>query len=109
MSNDTPNENELTMRLTKAGQVYTFRLSKEDEALTRLNWNVLVGRNGHVYAHRSSGGKKLYLGRSIMERILERPLERGESVLHVDGDTTNKTRGNLALKVSKALQAQRGL
>jgi hypothetical protein len=115
MQNDSAEENELTMRLTKAGQDYEIRISREDEDLFRLyKWSLLIGRNGHLYLHRTEKRKKIYFSRSVLERELAqaegketRPLVKGESCIHLDSNSANKTRGNLALKVSKALQAQR--
>ena len=117
MSNDTPNENELTMRLTKGGKDYEFLISAQDEDLFhKYKWSLLIGRNGHLYLHRTEKRKKIYFSRSVLERKLaqaegkeKRPLVKGESCIHIDGRSENKTRSNLALKVSKALQAQRGL
>jgi hypothetical protein len=114
MTDHTPKENEITLILTKAGATYTFRLSDADEPLTHLNWNIIIGRNGHVYAHRTEKGKKVYLARQIKERELrelegnpDRVLVKGENVFHKDNDNLNKTRDNLGLKVSKKLQRER--
>jgi hypothetical protein len=114
MTDDNANRNEITLTLSKAGKDYTFRLSAADEPLTHLNWNVIIGRNGHVYAHRTEKGKKVYLARQIKERELRdleknpnRVLVKGENVFHKDGDNLNKTRDNLGLKVSKKLQRER--
>lgn len=114
MNDNTPKENEITLTLSKAGEFYIIRLSEKDIEETTFNWNVLVGRNGHIYAHRTEKGKKVYLARSIKERELhelegdpKRKLVKGESVCHIDGDSLNKTRDNLRIKVSKKLQQER--
>lgn len=110
MQNDSAEENELTMRLTKAGRDYEIRVSREDEDLFRLyKWSLLIGRNGHLYLHRTEKKKKIYFSRSVLERKLAHPLEKGESCLHLDGNSANKTRDNLGLKLSKALRQTRGL
>jgi len=106
-TDDNDKHAEITMNLSKSGVTYTISLSVEDKVETLRNWCVLIGRKGHVYAHRTSKGKKVYLARSIMERVLDRPLEKGETVYHKDGNSRNKTRDNLGLKISKKLAKER--
>lgn len=113
--NDTPDENELTMKMTRAGMDYDIRISQEDKDLfERYKWSVMIGRNGHIALHRTEKRKKIYFSRSVLERKLAalegketRPLEKGETCIHIDGNSANQTRDNLGLKASKALQAQR--
>lgn len=105
MSNNNPSKGVITINLTKG---YTAIISAENASLESLKWSALVGRNGHVYAHRSiPGRKKEYLGRRVLEEILKRELIKGESCTHIDKNSLNNTRENITLKVSKSLQAER--
>lgn len=108
MDNHTSKENEIILTLTKAGQSYSIHISAEDAIESTFNWNVIVGRNGHVYAHRTEKGKKVYLSRSIMERVLGRGLVKGESVCRIVPGSLDRTRDNLRLNTSKKLQHERG-
>jgi hypothetical protein len=104
--NDTASSKQLVIPLTKGFQAV---ISVEDIALTQFKWSAMIGRNGRVYAHRSieGGKKKIYLGRAVLEARLGRPLEKGESRLHIDGDSLNNTRENLGIKISKKLAQER--
>lgn len=108
MTENTAQKEEITRAFTKLDATYTIRISKEDEDLfEQYRWSLMVGRNGHVALHRTEKRKKIYFSRSVLERKLGYKLEKGESCVHIDCDSTNKTRDNLALKVSKKLTQAR--
>ena len=105
---NTPSNVALKISIVKrSGETVEIFVSPEDEDLTHLKWSVMIARNGHVYAHRTVNKQKVYLGRTVMGRMLGRPLVKGESVSHLNGDSKNKTRGNLGLKETKALRKAR--
>lgn len=69
-----------------------------DTELSQLNWQ--AHRQG--YATRSVWSGARYIGtqmmhRVIMERVLGRPLEKGEEVDHINGDVHDNRRCNLRL------------
>ena len=100
--NDTQSDPTLKITLTKrSGETFEIKISPEDEDLSLLRWSALVGRNGQIYAHRTENKKKIYLARCILEQILKRPLEKGESCYHVNGNSRDKTRGNLSIQKPK--------
>lgn len=68
-----------------------------DDDLADLFWSALVKTNT-VYGKRVVSQKPYvgtYLHRTVLERILGRPLEKGEVVDHLDGDGLNNRRSNL--------------
>lgn len=81
---------------------YTAIVSSEDANLAELNWRVKIDTSTLRYAHRGhrdSTGKiiEISLHRAVMERMLNRPLERRELVDHKDGNGLNCARGNLRM------------
>lgn len=61
-----------------------------------------INENGHVHSTgyrrlHFRGGKKAYQHRVLMEKLLGRPLRKGENVHHKDGDRLNNAPDNLEL------------
>lgn len=80
---------------------YVTIIDTDDSDLAHHKWYVALYR-GHSQAMRwqtIDANKKvaILLHRSIMERILQRPLTKGEIVDHKDGDALNNRRSNLRL------------
>lgn len=86
----------------------------EDAVLAGFTWSIQVrGRKrsllyaGRGRCHQLPGVR--YLHRAVLERVLGRPLVRGESVDHIDGDGLNNRRANLrvATQSQNAANARR--
>ena len=90
-------DGDISIPLTKG---YMTAVSPEDSDLEGFKWFAKLNKNT-VYAVRDMRLKKgepqtrQYLHRVILQRILDRPLERGECVDHRDGDGLNNHRENL--------------
>lgn len=69
---------------------YTTSVSDEDADLQNEFWRISARK---YVANRMLG----YLHRVIMERVLGRPLEKGEMVDHISGDSLDNRRENLRL------------
>jgi hypothetical protein len=80
-------------------------VSDEDADLTRLSWQ--RSTHGHLQRNLRHGkGRRSNqeLARTIMERLLARPLSPADIVEHVDGDLLNNQRENLRLLGKSALR-----
>jgi hypothetical protein len=80
-------------------------ISDEDADLARLAWQ--RSTHGHLkrnMRHRQGRRSNQELARTIMERLLMRPLATSDTVEHVDGDLLNNTRENLRLLGKSALR-----
>ena len=92
-------DGDISIPLTKG---YVTVVSPEDSDLAGFNWYVLPSKHT-IYAMRGirvqegEPQTKQLLHRVILQRILDRPLERGEFVDHRDGDGSNNRRENLRL------------
>jgi hypothetical protein len=76
---------------------YVAVVDECDDDLADLFWSALVKTNT-VYGKRVINQKPFkgtYLHRMVLERVLGRPLEKGEVVDHLDGDGLNNRRSNL--------------
>lgn len=71
---------------------YQITLSSEDVDLSHQKW--FITQAGYVLR---SAGKRQSIHRMIMERILGRPLVKGELVDHINHDTFDNRRENLRL------------
>src|SRR5215467_9755063 len=83
-------------------------ISEEDADLTRLSWQ--RSTHGHLQRNLRHGkGVRTNqdLARTIMERLLARPLTAADIVEHVDGDLLNNRRENLRLLGKSALRKPR--
>ncbi len=80
-------------------------ISDEDADLTRRSWQ--RSTHGHLQCNLRHGkGRRSNqdLARTIMERLLARPLTPADIVEHVDGDLLNNRRENLRLLGKSALR-----
>jgi hypothetical protein len=80
-------------------------VSDEDADLARLSWQ--RSAHGHLQRNLRHGkGRRSNrdLARTIMERLLARPLTPADIVEHVDGDLLNNRRENLRLLGKSALR-----
>ncbi len=78
----------------------------KDSDLADVAWKVLTVRLGNVtrmYARRQipPNGKTILMHRVILERMLGRPLLKGEFVDHIDHNGLNNMRFNLRLATQK--------
>jgi len=89
----------ISIPLTKG---YVTVVSPEDSDLAGFNWHVLPCKHT-IYAIRTirlkeDGSRSTQcLHRVILQRILDRPLQRGEFVDHRDGNGLNNRRENIRL------------
>lgn len=78
----------IEIALTKG---YVAVVDDEDADLARDKWTSHSGG----YAYRTVEGQSKLMHRVILERLLERPLVKGEQCDHIDGDKLNNRRINL--------------
>ncbi len=90
-----------------AGQ-YETKVSIEDVDLRNFNWHVRV-KPKTQYAQTYKNGKHIAIHRVILERIIGRPLEKGEYVDHRNNDGLDNRRENLRLASNSQNLANRGL
>ena len=92
------NEQSIRIPITK-GQVAV--VSPEDADLAELRWTAQFHTSGDYYATRNpkvnGKSKKTYLHRVILERMLGRPLTKGEECDHIDLNKLDCRRCNLRL------------
>lgn len=88
----------VSVPLTKG---YVAYIDSVDADLLGTNWHARCGKGNGMYATHRLGrkngklGKFIHLHRVIMERILGRPLIKGEEVDHKDLNPLNNCRDNL--------------
>lgn len=71
-----------------------------DQDLTKIKWYITCSHNNrNLYAARMSPnhGKTILIHRVILERMLGRPLSKGEQVDHINHDGLDNRRENLRL------------
>lgn len=94
MPDDTPTT--IVIPLTKG---YTATIDEIDSDLVQYKWSSHVGPRGKAYAWRRPGKtserKNIYLHKVILERIIGRPLNKGEMADHINGKSTDNCRSNL--------------
>lgn len=94
---------------------YQCKIDAIDLDLLASKWNAHAHKHTKaVYLRRSTphiNGKshEIQLHRLVLERVLERPLVKGEEVDHWDLDGLNNTRGNLRLATKSQNAANRGI
>lgn len=93
--------------------LYTATVDDSDADLAELNWSVYLTPNKPQYARRRErldNGQvvTVYLHREIMERMVNRPLEKGEAIDHKDGCGLNCSRDNLRVAIGNQNQSNRG-
>jgi len=99
--NHTPDDALVQIPLTRG---YITTVSNCDSDLIEFKWYVIIKRGRFSGVYRQIYSPKIstvYIHRVIMERILNRPLSKGEVVDHVNGDVLDNTRINLRLATQK--------
>ena len=82
---------------------YNCRINYEDEyLLQKYHWFISCN---YIKALPDKS-QPIWLHRLIMENILQRPLYNNELVYHIDGNTHNNTRKNLAIKINDIIEVQ---
>jgi hypothetical protein len=95
---------ELSKKGKYAGQ-YTALVDDEDEILAEFNWMA----HGCKYAGRDTKEKKrVFLHQMVLERMLGRPLEKGEFPDHIDGNGFNNQRSNIRRATKSQNMQNRG-
>lgn len=83
------------------------QVDESDLDLAKHSWHVTTvnKRTGHRYAMRGTKLKQkpitYYMHRVILERVIGRPLERGEQVDHINGDDLDNRRSNLRIATNQ--------
>lgn len=81
-----------------------------DADLLQHKWHATTKQRWPVYAGRwFSDSQSIFMHRTILERILGRPLDKKETVDHVDGNGLNNRRSNLRLATASQNGANRKL
>lgn len=75
---------------------YNAIIDAIDADLGDYYWSA-TGSGSRFYAQGSMNGKRPYMHRVIMERMLGRELQDGEQVDHIDNDPLNNQRSNLRI------------
>lgn len=79
---------------------YIAIVDEDDAVLAAFNWFVDKKKNTH-YAKRNIGSRSnhisMYLHRNVMERVLGRPLAKGEVVDHINHNGLDNRRSNVRL------------
>ena len=89
----------ITIPLTKG---YTTVIDEVDGDLAQYKWctSLMNGYRPYAARHIRDAAKKyplVFIHRIVLERILERPLTKGEYPDHMDNDPLNNRRNNLRL------------
>lgn len=75
-------------------------VDEQDADLAQFKWYVAMMNDLHYaerYAPEADGRKIVSMHRTILERIISRPLVKGEVCDHIDGNVLNNRRSNLRL------------
>ena len=79
---------------------YVATVDKRDFDMFFVGWSVLVS-GGRAYVIGRLPNGRAYMHRAIAERIIGRPLAKGEVVDHLDNNPLNNTRSNLRVCTQK--------
>ncbi len=93
------------------GHDYTTKFCSKECGYLGRKWRP-ISENGYLVPAgyrrlHKRGGVKLYKHRVVMEKMLGRPLIKGENVHHRDGDRDNADPSNLELWTTKQPPGQR--
>ena len=99
----------IVIQLTKGQSTW---ISPEDADLANIKWQANGGSDRSRYACRQNPehkSQKEYLHRVILERLLSRPLLKGEVVDHINMNKLDNRRENLRVATRSQNQENRGM